>query len=314
MYVGIDLGGTNIAAALVETDGTITKRVGVPTDGKNGAKGVISGLASVCELLLSDTAIKPRSIGIGVPGTVNDTKGEVVFTPNLPLRDVDIVDELKKNYDCPVRLGNDANCAALGETVAGGAKGARDVVLITLGTGLGGGVIVGGRLHTGLCGAAGELGHMVIEMGGRQCGCGRRGCWETYASATGLINTAYEYELSHKDSLLWAGVDEMSQKRIDGAIIFKAYREGDTAAMLTVQRYVEHLAAGVVNIINILEPESICVGGGISNAWDCIYAPLQEAVDKEKFTRFSPQSPQTKLVKAMLGNDAGIIGAAALGW
>ena len=237
----------------------------------------------------------------------------VIFTPNLPLSGVSIAGELKKKYDCPVHIGNDANCAALGETIAGGAKGARDVVFITLGTGVGGGIVLGGHLHTGINGAAGELGHMVIIIGGRACGCGRKGCWERYASASGLIETANEFMATHSDSILWE-LCGGEQEKTNGRMVFDAYRTGDHAAKLTVERYVEHLATGIVDLINIFEPELFCVGGGISNAWDCLAEPLKAVVDAEKYTRYSLQSPQTRIVKAALGNDAGIIGAAFLGY
>ena len=311
MYIGIDLGGTNIAAALVDNNGVIIKRAGIPTAVNNGAEAILEKLQSVCDFLVENDSA-PLSIGIGVPGAVDDATGEVIFTPNLPLSGVNIVSGLHKKYKCPVHIGNDANCAALGETVAGGAKGAQDVVLITLGTGIGGGIVLHGKLHTGTNGAAGELGHMVIIAGGRKCGCGRQGCWETYASASGLITTANEFMDTYTDSLLWRLCDGQAGK-INGRKVFDAYRADDRAARLTVGRYIEHLAAGIVNIINILEPEMICLGGGISNAWESLAAPLQAAVDAEIFTRFSPQSPQTRIVKAVLGNDAGIIGAALLG-
>jgi len=312
MRIGIDLGGTNIASALVDENGTITKRAYAPTRASEGATTIIDGLIHACEVLMEDTEQKPLSIGIGVPGAVNDESGMVVFTPNLPLRDIVITQELHKKYGCPVNLGNDANCAALGETVAGGAKGARDVVMITLGTGLGGGIVLGGKLLTGLGGAASELGHMVIVIGGHECGCGRHGCWETYGSATGLIRTSTEFMDKHKESLMWklsAGTPE----KLNGRMIFDAYRENDPAALLAVGKYTEHLASGIVNIINILDPEMICVGGGISDAWDCISEPLLTRVRQESFFRFLTKSPQTKIVKALLGNDAGIIGAAMLG-
>ena len=311
MQIGIDLGGTNIAAAVVDEAGTIIKRAGKPTAADRGAETVIERLLSVCESLTEGGAAL-QSIGIGVPGSVNDETGEVVFTPNLPLSGVNIAKELRKKFSCPVHLGNDANCAALGETVAGGAKGARDVVFITLGTGVGGGIILGGRLYTGINGAAGELGHMSIIAGGRECGCGRKGCWERYASASGFIRTANEFMNNYSDSLLWqlcGGTEE----QLDGRLIFEAFRAGDHAARLTVELYVEHLAAGIVNIINMLEPEMFCIGGGISNEWDCFEKPLIAAVDAEKFTRFSKHSQQTRIVRAELGNDAGIIGAAMLG-
>jgi len=312
MNLGIDLGGTNIAAAIVDNDGAIKKRVSIPANARGGTKAVVDGLSNACALLLEDTSVSPLVIGIGVPGTVNDEAGVVVFTPNLPLRDTNVTSELQRKYGCPVRLGNDANCAALGETIAGGAKGAKDVVFVTLGTGVGGGIIIGGRLHTGMSGAASELGHMVIIVGGRECGCGRRGCWETYASAHGLILTAIEIMGARSDSMLWdlcGGLAEM----LDGSAIFNAFRNGDHAARLAVERYIEHLAIGVTDIINILEPELICIGGGISNAWDCFAEPLKTLVDAEKYYRFSPQLPHTRIVKAELGNDAGLIGAAMLG-
>jgi len=312
MYVGVDLGGTKIAAAIVNDEGMIIKKVQASTVADGGPDDVVKGIIESCDTLLAKSEEQPSSIGIGVPGTVRDDIGLVVFTPNLPLRDVHMADILRKVYKCPVLLGNDANCAALGEVVAGGAKGAKDVVMITLGTGLGGGVIIGGKLHTGLSGAGGELGHMVIFPGGRMCGCGRRGCWETYAAATGLKNTALEFMEENPDSLMWE-LCEGTTNKLNGMIIFEAYRAADPTAIFTVSKYIEHLSIGVIDIINMLEPELFCVGGGISNAWDCIEKPLTEAVEKEKFMRFSSDVPGTKLVKATLGNDAGIIGAAMLG-
>jgi len=312
MYIGIDLGGTNTAAALVDDEGIIKKRSSIRTDATGGAKTVTDGLLDVCERLLSDTSDVLLAIGIGVPGIVNDEAGEVVFTPNLPLSRESIAQQLSDRFNCPVRLGNDANCAALGETIAGGAKGTRDMALITLGTGIGGGLILGGRLQTGISGAGNELGHQVIIAGGRECGCGRFGCWESYASATGLRVTAAGFMETHKDSKLWELCAGMAEK-IDGKAVFGAFRAGDQAAELTVAQYIGHLGAGIVNLINLFGPELICIGGGISNNWDCIEAPLKKLADTESYYRFSPEAPQTKIVKAKLGNDAGIIGAALLG-
>ena len=312
MYAGIDLGGTNIAAALVDDDGSIIKRTSIPADAGGGAKSIIDGLLKVSENLLCDEKVTPISIGIGVPGTVNDENGEVVFTPNLPLRNDIITNELNLKYGCPVRLGNDANCAALGETIAGGAKGAQDVVFLTLGTGIGGGVILDGRLRTGLSGAACELGHSVIFAGGRKCGCGRLGCWESYASASGLKITAMEYMENNTDSLLWQLCGGVAG-RVDGRTVFKAYRAGDHTAQSIVERYTKHLATGIINIINMLDPEMICIGGGISKAWDCLSGPLLARIEAEQYYRFISQTLKTRIVKAKLGNDAGIIGAAMLG-
>ena len=311
MRIGIDLGGTNIAAAFVDDSGSIIERISIRTNAQDGEKAVVDGLFSVCDSLIKKTQATPISIGIGVPGTVNAEKGEVVFTPNLPLSGVNIADYIQRKTKCPVRIGNDANCAALGEAIAGSAKGVQCAVMVTLGTGVGGGVIIGGKLHSGLSGAAGELGHMVIVSGGRECGCGRKGCWETYASATGLKRTAKEFAELNKDSMLYklCGGDV---RQIGGRTVFEAYHAGDEAARLVLEQYIKHLAAGIANIINILEPEVFCVGGGISNEWSSIEAQLNAAVDAEKYTRFSKGVQMTRIVRAELGNDAGIIGAAML--
>ena len=311
MRIGIDLGGTNIAAAFVDESGAIIERTGIKTNAAEGEKAVVHSLLSVCEALVGSTRSAPDSVGIGVPGTVNAEKGEVVFTPNLPISGVNITDEIREKYRCPVNLGNDANCAALGEAVAGSAKEAQCAVMITLGTGVGGGVILGGKLHSGLSGAAGELGHMVILSGGRECGCGRKGCWETYASATGLKRTAAEFVRTHRNSLLYELCGDDAEK-ISGRSVFQAYRANDEAAKLVVSEYIGYLAAGIANIINIFEPDVVCIGGGISNEWDSIEAQLISAVDAEKYTRFSTSAPMTRIVRAKLGNDAGIIGAAML--
>ena len=312
MRIGIDLGGTNTAAALVDESGAIIKRADIPTDVSGGADGVINGLLRVCEILLENTKVLPRSIGLGVPGLIDNETGDVIFIPNLPLDGANLADALREKYGLPVHLGNDANCAVLGEFVAGSAKGTHNSILITLGTGLGGGVILNDKLYTGSNGAAGELGHMVIVYDGRECGCGRHGCWERYASATGLIITATEFIQSYRDSLLW-DLCEDQIANLNGKLIFEAFRAGDTTAKLIVGQYAGHLAAGLVNLVNIFQPDVISVGGGISNAWDCLEGQVQSLVNAEICTRFLTQSQQTRIARASLGNDAGIIGAAMLG-
>ena len=366
MHIGIDLGGTNIAAALVGSDGEIVSRVSIRTDTQGGTQAVIEGLSRVVQMLLEGSDILPESIGIGVPGTVNNKTGEVLFTPNLPISGVNIVRELQRELqpvlNCPIHLGNDANCAALGEVIAGCAKGVGDAIFITLGTGIGGGIIMDGKLYTGFNGAAGELGHMLIIDGGRKCGCGREGCWETYASATGLVRTAEEIISCRPSSLLWSlraesrkdsssaqsiidvndrssgvaqsilgsishsrahgvnqsdttglqHIDVNNSNLLDGRMIFDAYRKGDDAAKEIVDIYVTQLAAGVVNLINIFEPEILCIAGGISNAWDCLKEPLEAIVNAQCYTRAQPHTQQTCIEKTSLGGDAGIIGAAYL--
>ena len=311
MNIGVDLGGTNIAAALVDDIDVIVKRISTHTDAHYGTGAVVKRLSGTIRMLIDNSLKMPESIGIGIPGTVNDMTGEVLFTPNLPISGVNIVRELQNEFCCPVYLGNDANCAALGEAVAGCAKGKKDAVFITLGTGIGGGIIIGGRLYTGLSGAAGELGHMIIDNNGRKCGCGRQGCWETYASATGLVRTAIDI-IKTGPSRLLSELCDGNTENIDGRMIFDAYRKGDEVADVIVNTYIAHLAIGVTNLINIFQPEIFCIAGGISNAWDCIEAPLTTLVNAELFTRGQTHTPQTHIVKSALGDDAGIIGAANL--
>ena len=312
MYIGVDLGGTNIAAALVSEDGAIVKRSGRPSNAAKGAPAVIEGLLQTCGDLQAGEAGEPAAIGLGIPGTVDSDRGEIIFTPNLPLSGVNISGEIRKKYSCPIYLGNDANCAALGETVAGGARNAKNVVFITLGTGIGGGVVIDGRLYTGASGAGCELGHMLLYAGGRQCTCGRRGCWETYASATGLVITAAEYMEKNRDSVLWS-LCGGNTAQLSGKVIFGAYRDGDSTALKIIETYTQQLAEGIVSLINMFEPEMVCVGGGVSSAWDCLEGPVSKIVDTDTFYRFLPREQRTRIVKAQLGNDAGIIGAAMLG-
>ena len=314
MKIGVDLGGTKTAAALVDDDGSIVERLSQTSDKSGGEDSVINGIIVLCEKLIKSSDAKVKSIGIGVPGHANDKTGEVIFTPNLPLLRSKMVEKIKSKIDLPVFIGNDANCAALGESVAGSLMGAQSGIFIILGTGVGGGIIQDGKLLTGLSGAAGELGHMVIAHGGRKCGCGISGCWEPYSNSAGLAHFVGHAAKTAPDSKLWELCDG-EIKNTDGRAIFSAFRDGDKAAILGVEQYVNYLAVGISNIINIFEPEVISLGGGISNAFDCFEDLLNSAVNANKFARFSEADsiPHTKIVKATLGDDAGIIGAANLG-
>ena len=314
MKIGVDLGGTKTAAALVDNEGKIVERLSVASDKSGGEDSVINGIIELCGKLIESSDADVKSIGIGVPGHVYDKTGEVIFTPNLPLRRSKMVEKIKSKIALPVFIGNDANCAALGESVAGSLKGAQSGVFIIIGTGIGGGIIHAGKLHTGLSGAAGELGHMTIAYGGRKCGCGMNGCWEAYSNSAGLAQFVGQAAKTAPDSKLWE-LCNGKIKKTDGRAIFSAFRDGDKAAILGVERYIDYLAVGISSVINIFEPEIISLGGGISNAFDCFEVRLNSAVAAHKFARFSVTEniPQTKIVKAALGDDAGIIGAANLG-
>ncbi|MDR1117147.1 MAG: ROK family protein [Oscillospiraceae bacterium] len=315
-YIGIDLGGTNIAAALVDEEGQVSNKISIKTDAGLGKEAVTGGLMRACDMVAGQSGVDKseiKSVGIGAPGMMNFDTGVVLYCPNIPaINHVDITSEIKKKYGVPVYINNDANCAALGEVVAGGAKGAKDALFVILGTGVGGGIVIDGKIYTGHNGVAGEIGHIVISLDGRECGCGRKGCWEAYASASGLIKTTKEFMLRDRGSVMWklvgGDIDQTS-----GRTAFEAMRKGDKSGSEAVDLYINHLAAGVIDMINIFQPEVICIGGGISHEGEYLLKPLQKVVDAGKYGRASDEISHSRLVCATLGNDAGIVGAAMLG-
>ena len=216
---------------------------------------------------------------------------------------------MKKHISKPCYVENDANAAAYGEFLAGAAKGANDAVCITLGTGVGGGIIINGKIYSGFNFAGAEIGHTVVDPNGPQCTCGRYGCFEVFSSAMGLIRMTKEAMEQNKDSLLWA--ESELQGKVSARTAFNAMRQGDAVAKDVVDKYIKYLACGITNTINIFQPDILCIGGGVCNEGDPLLLPLKEIVAKEVYTRNSPKN--TEIVIAKLGNDAGIIGAAFLG-
>ena len=312
LLIGIDLGGTNIAAGLVSESGEVLGKVCIPTSSERGSESIIEGLSEACEVLQKEAGFDRadlKAIGIGVPGMMDPDTGIVIFCPNIPIENVDLTARLKEQWGVPVFVNNDANCAALAEAHVGSAKDTSNAICITLGTGVGGGIIIDNKIYSGFNGAAGEVGHLLVQLDGRQCGCGRKGCWETYASATGLIKTTREYMQEHPETAMWELVGNDLEK-VSGRTAFDAMRKGDEGGKAVVDIYIKHLAAGVIDLINIFQPEVLCVGGGISNEGDTLLNPLQKLVDEARYTR---GVPQTTIKRALLGNDAGIVGAAMLG-
>lgn len=308
MYrIGIDLGGTNIAVGVVDDSHAIIARVSVPTRASRPAAEVIRDMGDAVEAALdrAEASITDcRSIGVGSPGTCNSADGVVERAYNLGWDHVPVCRMLEDRFHLPCRLSNDANCAALAEQVAGAAVGHDNVVLITLGTGVGGGIIIGGKIYDGMRGAGAELGHTLLVMDGEPCTCGRRGCWEAYASATALIRQARQAAAEHPDSLLAQLTD------INGKTVFDAAGQGDTAAQAVVARYCEYLGAGLVDVVNALAPEVILIGGGISRQGNVLLEPVRQYVVNNCFGGKDGAIPI--IAPAKLGNDAGIIGAAAL--
>ncbi|MDD6094264.1 MAG: ROK family protein [Clostridia bacterium] len=320
MYnIGIDLGGTNIAAGIVNENYEILKKDSVPTCAERPADEITADIASLCKRLCESFGItvdEIGSIGIATPGSANCETGEILYANNLPFVNYPMQKKLSEalGADKRVYIENDANAAALAESVAGVAKGSKYSVMITLGTGVGGGIILQNKVYSGFNYAGAELGHIVIVKDGRQCTCGRRGCWETYSSATGLIRTTREkLEQCRKEGrktlmeeLIGGDLD-----RISGKTAFKAMRAGDAAGKEVVDEYISYLACGLVNVINIFQPNVLSLGGGISNEGDLLIELLRDKVFSETYSR--GDTPQCELKIARLKNDAGIIGAAALG-
>ena len=313
-YIGIDLGGTNIAVGIVDESFKIVKKGSTPTLVNRDPELIIADMGKLCLELLAETGIGLEEVvcaGIAAPGSVNPRTGIIEYANNLPFLRFPIADTLRKYL--PVRkvyLENDANAAALGEAVGGAAKGKRLSVMITLGTGVGGGVIIDGKIYSGFNYAGAELGHTVIEYNGRQCSCGRKGCFEAYASATALVSMTKEKLAACKDTLMWEMCGNDINKA-DARIAFAAMKKGDRAGKEVVDMYISYLACGITNMINIFQPEVLLIGGGVCNEKDYLLKPLTEIVTADQYTR--AQAVKTEIKIAALGNDAGIVGAAALG-
>lgn len=312
MYsVGIDLGGTNIAVGIVDANNKIIGRGKEKTFKERPAEEIFESMAKAVNAALEDAGITiddVRSIGIGTPGSVDKEKGEIVYANNLNFHHIMAKDILKKYFDTEIYIDNDANCAALGEAVAGAGNGVKNFVAVTLGTGVGSGIIVDGKIVTGSNDAGGECGHMVIVVDGEDCTCGRKGCWEAYASATALIKQTKAAMLENKDSIMWTLCDSIDA--VSGRTAFDAMRMGDKTGSDVVDKYLKYVSVGTVNLINAFQPDVLCFGGGICNEGDTILNPIREYVERERYSKYAEK--QTQLCRAVLGNDAGIIGAALL--
>jgi len=314
---GIDLGGTNIAVGLVDTEtGAILRKGSVPTLAERHADEIIKDMASLCKKLAEEHGISVSEIayaGIAAPGTIDAENGVVIYSNNIKMSDYPIAARLREYLGVEkIYVENDANAAAYGEAAYGASKGTKNSIMITLGTGLGGGVIVDGKLVTGINGAGSELGHVVISVGGLPCTCGRRGCWEAYSSATGLINmTKRKLDTVSKDeTIMWEMVEE--EGKVSGRTAFTAMKAGDRAGKEVVEEYLMYLADGITNMVNIFQSEVVVIGGGVCNEKEHLVEPLKGIVAKDNY--YKGDGPKTEIKIAELGNDAGIIGAAMLGF
>lgn len=311
-YIGIDLGGTNIKAGVVNENFEIVAKTSIKTNCPRPSEEIMDDMAKVSLMAVEQAGLTMNDIewvGVGTPGIANSSTGIVEYSCNLDFHDVPMADYLSEKLGKPVFVDNDANAAAYGEFVAGAAKGANNAVAVTLGTGVGGGIIIDGKIYSGSNFAGAELGHEVIVVDGAQCSCGRKGCFEAYSSASGLIRMTKEAMEEDKDSIMWTMSEE--DGHVSGRLAFNAMRKGDASAKKVVDKYIKHLAAGVTNIINTFQPDILCLGGGVCNEGDPLIVPLKELVKQEVYSKNSKKN--TEIVIAKLGNDAGLIGAAFLG-
>ena len=313
MYrIGVDLGGTNIATGVINEKNEIIGRGKVKTRAPRPAEAIFDSIKEAVDMAVANAGINYAdviSVGIGTPGSVNKDTGAIEFSNNLQFNSVPAKQMLEERLKKPVYLENDANAAALGEAVAGSGNGVKNFVAVTLGTGVGSGIIIDGKIYRGSNFCGGEMGHMVINVDGIPCNCGRKGCWEKYASATALVSQAVEAMEGNKGSLLWQTCDGDLNK-VEGKTIFEAYDMGDAVAKAVVDKYLYYVAVGIANVVNALQPEAVCVGGGISGQGEKILQPIRDIVKAERYSVYADK--QANIVPAALGNDAGIIGAALL--
>ena len=315
MYrVGIDLGGTNIVAGVVDDEYNIIARAECKTAVPRPEADICDSMADVVKKAVKKAKLTMDDIdyiGIGVPGAVNPETRIIETSPNLFFQNWEVSKMMEERLHKYVKVENDANAAALGEFLAGSAKGSRNAIAITLGTGVGGGIIIDGKIYSGSNYAGAELGHMVIVKDGKQCGCGRHGCWEAYASATALIEMTKEAIRNEKAEFSYMlNAVEGDLNKVSGKTAFDAMLAGDNTGTAVVNQYIEYLATGLINVINIFQPDVLCIGGGVSRQGENLLGPLRNIIERERFTKYHDK--QTQVCVATLGNDAGIIGAACI--
>ncbi|MGI6494845.1 MAG: ROK family protein [Kiritimatiellia bacterium] len=308
LHLGIDIGGTNVVAGIVAEDGRILRKESFATRAPRDAASLCDDMADACRRLASAEGAPLaafRKIGVGCPGLLSG--GTVNLATNLGFRNVPLASLLTERTGLPTFVLNDANAAAYGELVAGCGRGASSLVAVTIGTGIGGGIMIRRRIYEGFNGQGAEVGHMVVEPDGRPCSCGYRGCFEAYCSATALVRDTREAMALHLDSAMWelCGGD---LRKVDGRTAFEGMRRGDDAARAVVDSFIQHLSRGISNLVILLQPEVLCIGGSISAEGETLLAPLRELVARR--TLFTEGDKATRIVAAELAGDAGLIGAA----
>ena len=311
-YIGIDVGGTGLKAGVVNEEGKILHKCACPTGMERGHEAVIHDMAQLTLRTISEFGCsldEVHSIGIGIPGVFDPATGRVPFCTNLNWIDVPLIELMQQEIDKPVYINNDATVAGLAESVAGVSSSVKNSVFVTLGTGVGGGVVLDGKVFMGPHGIASEIGHMTILAGGEPCTCGNRGCWERYASATAIIREGRRFAQAHPDCPLAKSVGGDLAK-IEARTVIDLAKAGDPDCAKLFDDYVFYLCVGLANLVNLYDPEIIALGGGVSHAGDFLLEKVRAELPEHIFYKTMPYA---KIELARLGNDAGIIGAAMLG-
>ncbi len=314
MYnIGIDLGGTNIVVGVVDKNNNIIGKGERKTNIPRPAENIFEDMYAAALDALDQAGVSMKDVeyvGLGTPGAVEPETGVITYSANLFFHNVPAKKLLEERFGKMAFVGNDANCAAFGEYIAGAGKFARDMIAVTLGTGVGGGIIMDEKLVVGFNGAAGEIGHMVIQVDGEHCNCGRSGCWESYASATALIRMTNALREKGNDPILEKVI--AAEGEVNAKVAYAAAREGSEQCAQLCETYAKYVATGIVNLINMLQPEVICIGGGVSHEGEALLEPVKRYIAQQSYTRDNSEEMQTVIQLAKLGNDAGIIGAALL--
>ena len=311
-FLGIDIGGTSVKIAAIKDDGSLLKKASYNFDYSLKQEEQIASLGDYVMSFLDENNLDVSSIGIGCPGAINSKDGICEYSNNIPWRNLHIVEIIKKITNKPCFMANDANVAVLGEAKFGSAKEYENVILLTLGTGVGGGLFLNGKLYEGVDGKGAELGHMSIDpFHGRICTCGAKGCLEAYASATALKNDAKKAVKNNHNTLIFK-LARHDLDKITAKMIFEAAKQNDEISMILVDKYVEYLSYGLINYINIFRPEVILLSGGVSNAGQFLLDKINKKLEEKHYGFGSINNKKVPVLIATLGADTGIYGAAAL--
>lgn len=311
-YLGIDIGGTNIACGVVDERFQIIARESIKTHTERGYQEILADVISCAKSAVKTADIsfnEIKYVGVGCPGAIDCENGFIHYSNNLRFENIPLGKDLSKAFDKNVFVDNDANCAAAAEFFAGSARGAKNAVIITIGTGIGSGIIINSKLYGGSNNAGGEIGHTVISFDGELCSCGRKGCFEAYCSASALIRMTKEISMQFPETIM--NRLARTEGKFSARTAFNAMKLGDKFAEKLIDKYISYLACGIANIINTFQPDIIAIGGGVCNEGDTLLIPLKSKIENEVYARNMPKN--TEIVLCQLANHAGIIGAALLG-